>query len=86
MPLFLFMGDEDTNDSVVFRDSYDDEDEKMILGLFGKTLIERWQTTQIMYWENLPEATLKLYPKFEHSWSKEMWSDVTTFFSKHLND
>ena len=69
VPLFLFLGAEDTNDSVIFRDSYELEDEKLIFDLFGRTLVERWATTQTIYGANLPEATLKLYPKLGHSLS-----------------
>ena len=86
VPLFLFLGAEDTNDSVIFRDSYELEDEKLIIDLFGKTLIERWAFTQEIYGANFPEATLKLYPKVGHSLSKEMWDDIKAFFSKHLHE
>ncbi len=86
VPLFLFLGAEDTNDSVIFRDSYELEDEKLIFDLFGKTLVERWVTTQTIYGANLLEATLKLYPKVGHIISKEMWNDIKAFFSKHLHD
>ncbi len=84
VPLFLFLGDEDTNDSVIFRDSYELEDEKLILDMFGKSLVERWAFTQEIYGSSLPEATLKLYPKVGHSLSLEMWDDIKAFFTKHL--
>jgi dienelactone hydrolase len=84
VPLFLFLGAEDMNDSVIYRDSYELEDEKLIFDLFGKTLVERWARTQAIYEFNLPKATLKLYPKVGHSISKEMWDDIKAFFTKHL--
>ena len=86
VPLFLFMGDEDTNDSVVFRDSYEMEDEKLIFDLFGKTLLKRWPITKALYEEQLPNAVLKLYPKVGHVWNKEMTDDVIAFFLSHLHD
>lgn len=86
LPLFLFLGAEDTNDSVIFRDGYEGEDEKLIFELFGRTPAERWASTQVIYGENLPGATLKLYPKVGHSLSREMWTDIMAFFSKHLRD
>ncbi len=86
VPIFLFMGADDTNDSVVYRDSYDQEDQDLIFDLFGKTLIERWPITKTVYEQTLPAATLKLYPNVGHSVTKEMWSDITTFFSQHLRD
>jgi dienelactone hydrolase len=85
VPLFLFMGDEDTNDSVVYRDSYEVEDQKLIFDLFGKTLLERWPVTKAIYAEHLPKAILKLYPKVGHVWNFEMTNDVMVFFSSHLH-
>src|SRR6266513_2515136 len=86
VPLFLFMGSDDTNDSVVYRDSYDQEDQDLIFDLFGKTLIERWPVTVAIYKENLPAAVLKLYPNVAHSVTSEIWNDVAAFFSQHLRD
>jgi hypothetical protein len=86
VPIFLFMGADDTNDSVIYRDSYEQEDQDLIFDLFGKTLIERWLVTEAIYKENVPAATLKLYPNVGHSVTKEIWNDVTAFFSKHLHD
>jgi dienelactone hydrolase len=86
VPLFLFLGAEDSNDSVIFRDSYELEDEKLIFDLFGKTLIERWAFTEKFYRATLPGAVLKTYPKVGHSLSKEMWDDIKAFFTKHLRD
>lgn len=84
VPLFLFLGDKDANDSVIFRDSYEKEDEELIFSLFGKTLVERWSATESLYKANLPQAELKLYAGGEHSISKEMWQDIQAFFEKHL--
>ena len=86
VPVFLFMGAEDTNDSVIYRDSYDQEDQDLIFELFGKTLMERWPVTEAIYRESLPAATLKLYSNVGHSVTKEIWNDITAFFSKHLHD
>lgn len=86
VPLFLFMGDTDANDSVIYRDSYEEMDEKLIFDLFGKTPVERWKASETIYKANLPQATLKLYAGGGHSISEEMWEGVIVFFSKHLHD
>ena len=86
LPIFLFLGAEDTNDSVIFRDSFESEDEKLIMDLFGKTLIERWAFTEEFYRASLPKVILKVYPRVGHSLSKEMWDDIKGFFTKHLRD
>ena len=84
VPLFVFMGDRDTNDSVVFRDSYDEPDEKLIADLFGKTPVERWPAAERLYKEVLPQATFKLYPGAAHRITPEMAADVRAFFERHL--
>jgi dienelactone hydrolase len=84
VPLFLFMGDKDGNDSVVFRDSYDDEDEKLVLELFGKTPVERWPAAERLYRGVLPKAKFKLYPGVEHKITPEMHKDVLAFFQQHI--
>ena len=86
VPLFLFLGSEDTNDSVIFGDSYEEEDKELILDLFGKTPVERWPSTLNIYQQNLPQATFKLYPGLKHDVTREIWKDVEAFFSGHLRD
>jgi predicted esterase len=84
VPLFLFLGAKDTNDSVIYRDSYDKEDEDLILAHFGKTLQERWKIAETLYHLKLPIATFKLYPNVGHQITAEMRQEVMTFFRKHL--
>lgn len=86
VPLLLFLGGEDENDSVIFRDSYEKEDEDLIFALFGRTLQARWQFTKTIYAEKLPGATLKMYPTVGHTISPAIWADIKTFFLSHLRD
>lgn len=83
-PMFLFMGEDDKNDSVVYRDSYDTEDKELIFELFGKALMERWPVTLQMYTTAAPSATLKLYPGVAHEVTDAMWSDIEAFFRTNL--
>jgi dienelactone hydrolase len=83
VPLFVFMGGEDDNDSVIFRDSYEKEDEELIFALFGKTPVERWEISKNMYRENKLNAEFRLYPNVKHEVRKEMIEDILAFFSKH---
>jgi len=80
------MGANDTNDSVIYRDSYEQEDQDLIFDLFGKMPIERWPITERLYNADLPAASLKLYPNVAHSETNEMWSDIIRFFSSRLDD
>jgi dienelactone hydrolase len=83
VPLFVFLGDKDDNDSVVFRDSYEKEDEELIFALFGKTPVERWEASKKLYQDNKLNADFRLYPNVKHAITKEMFDDIFAFFSKH---
>jgi len=83
VPLLFFMGDQDENDSVDFRDSYEAEDEVLIDELFGATPVERWPHAQELHRAVLPLATFKLYPKVAHSLTAGMRADLQAFFREH---
>lgn len=83
VPLLVFMGDQDKNDSVIFRDSYEAEDEKLLGELFGTTPVARWPHAEKLYRQTLPLATFKLYPGAAHKVTKAMMSDLMTFFGKY---
>lgn len=85
VPLFMFLGDQDDNDSVVFRDSYEKEDEDLIFALFGKTPVERWDDSKKLYQDNKLNAEFRLYPNIKHAVTKEMFDDIFAFFSKYTD-
>ena len=83
VPLFIFVGDKDDNDSVVFGDSYDDEDRELILPLFGQKPVDRWETAKSLYREAGLNAEFKLYPGAAHTVNPTMREDVRAFLLKH---
>lgn len=83
VPILIYMGDKDTNDSVVYSDGYDREDRNLIFELFGKTPVERWEINQTLYTKSGLRATFKLYPGADHSGSDAMIADVVEFFNAH---
>ena len=85
VPLFMFLGEQDDNDSVIFRDSYEKEDEDLIFALFGKTPVERWEVSKKLYQDNKLNAEFRLYPNVDHAVTKEMFDDIFAFFSKHTD-
>jgi predicted esterase len=85
VPLFMFLGDQDDNDSVIFRDSYEKEDEDLIFALFGKLPIERWDDSKKLYQDNKLNAEFRLYPNVKHTVTKEMFDDIFTFFTKYTD-
>ncbi len=84
VPFFFFMGDEDENDSVIFGDGYETEDKDLVFELFGKTPVERWETSKKLYEESKLQTEFKLYPNTAHKVTFEMIMDIQTFFGKHL--
>jgi len=85
VPLFLFIGDQDTNDSAIYRDSYEDQDQDLIFELFGKTPVERWGISETLYKRNRLNAEFKLYPGIEHKVTPEMRDDILKFFQKYID-
>ncbi|HEX8686207.1 MAG TPA: hypothetical protein VF654_06880, partial [Pyrinomonadaceae bacterium] len=83
VPLFMFLGDDDDNDSVIFRDSYEKEDEELIFALFGKTPVERWEISRKLYGDGGLNAEFRLYPNVKHAVTNEMMEDIVAFFAKH---
>lgn len=83
VPLFVFMGDVDENDSVVFRDSYEEADEKLIFELFGQKPVERWPSVAALYQAGGLNATFKLYPGIAHTVTPEMRDEVRAFLAKY---
>jgi predicted esterase len=82
---FIFMGDKDDNDSLVFADGYEEEDKTLVFELFGKTPLERWETSKKLYAENKLRAEFKLYPDTAHKVTPAMIVDIQTFFGKYAN-
>jgi predicted esterase len=85
VPMFIYLGDKDENDSMVYRDGYEESDEKLVFELFGKTPVSRWEISKKLYSDKKLNATFKLYPDVAHTNSKEMLADILAFFEKHKN-
>jgi len=83
VPLFFFMGDKDDNDSVVFGDTYDDEDRDLIIPLFGRTPVDRWEIARSLYAKAGLNAEFKLYPGVAHTVTLPMRDDIRAFLLKH---
>lgn len=82
---FIFLGDKDENDSLVFGDGYEEEDKTLVFELFGKTPLERWEISRKLYAENKLQAEFKLYPNIAHKVTIEMIGDIQVFFGKFAN-
>ncbi len=83
VPLFVFLGSEDDNDSVVFGDSYEDEDKVLIMSLFGQKPVDRWSIIETLYKEAGLNAEFRLYPNMAHTVSPQMRDDIRSFLERH---
>lgn len=84
VPLFMILGDQDTNDAVPMGDAYDPRESELVINLFGKTPVERWPFTETLYRDAKLNAEFKLYPNTTHQMSKEMREDTLAFIAKHV--
>ncbi|PWB73144.1 MAG: hypothetical protein C3F15_10100 [Holophagae bacterium] len=80
VPLYIYMGDADTNDSVPFNDSYDPEQRDLVNRLFGTTPIARWPHAEAIYAAAGMNATFVLYPGVGHNLTDQMLDDIADFF------
>jgi dienelactone hydrolase len=83
VPLFIFVGDKDENDSVIFDDSYDQEDRDLMLPLFGQKPVDRWEIVQTLYRQAGLNAEFKLYPGVVHTVTPLMRDDIRAFLLKY---
>ncbi|MCO6510320.1 MAG: hypothetical protein J5I65_05955 [Aridibacter famidurans] len=79
----FFLGGDDDNDSLVFRDGYEQEDEDLALPLLGKKPVDRWPVSKELYEQAKMNAEFKLYPGEGHRPSRQMVEDVMAFLEKN---
>jgi pimeloyl-ACP methyl ester carboxylesterase len=83
LPLFLFMGDRDTNDAVAYEDGFDIPDRDLINRLFGNTPVSRWPAGEAIYRSVDPACQIKLYDGVGHEITAAMWEDIRAFLKAH---
>jgi hypothetical protein len=84
VPIFLYMGDADTNDAVPTGGAYGSDLGELACRLFGDTPVARWPHYEAMYDSVGMNATFRLYPGIGHTISDEMFDDIADFFLEHL--
>jgi dienelactone hydrolase len=77
---FFFLGAEDNNDSVPYRDSFSATDAAVIMRRFGKTPVDRWENARKLYIAAGLHATFKLYQGVGHSITTQMHADMEAMF------
>lgn len=82
VPFYIFLGAKDENDSVVYRDGYEIEDEELIFSLFGKKPVDRWSIAEKIYKDAGLSATYRLYEDMGHGTNRAINGDVVKFFNE----
>ncbi len=77
---FVFLGDKDENDSVIYGDSYEPEDKELIFELFGNRPVDRWEKSKAQYADAKLNAEFKLYTGIDHKMTLPIVADINQFF------
>lgn len=85
IPMFFYLGEKDTNDSVTYRDGFEKEDEEVIFNLFGKNPVERWEKAENIYSELDCSSEFLLYKGVGHQKTSQIKNDIIRFFKNVSN-
>ena len=80
LPLYFYLGDMDTNDSVPYSNGWDPEDQELIFEYFGETPVERWPIAEQIYESAGCNTQFVLYPGVGHEITPTMLADIRSFF------
>jgi pimeloyl-ACP methyl ester carboxylesterase len=81
---FYYLGGQDHNDSVIYRDSFSKTDEEIIFSHFGADLQQRWAAAEAAYRHSRLKAQFKVYPGVGHQITDYMRTDVETFLASAI--
>jgi len=85
LKLYFFLGADDDNDSVIYRDGFEKEDEDLVMKIFGGPLKDRWAVCRKVYAdEKFGNVEFVLYPRAGHRVTEEMTEGILTFFRSAL--
>ncbi len=78
---YIYMGALDNNDTVPYRDAYDEVDAELVKSLIGaKMMPDRWDVSQSIYKTLEIPAQFVTYENTRHEIRREMIDDVVAFF------
>jgi len=82
IPQFIYMGERDHNDAVLFDDGYSNEERNIIFSHLGATMLPtRWNACKAIYESTRVSARFKLYDSIGHETNREVLADVVNFFN-----
>lgn len=84
VPLLYFLGAEDRNDSLPYRDGYDEAEQTLANRLFGADPVARWPVAEALAREAGLRATFRLHPGVGHDVTDAMDAEAIAFFAAAL--
>lgn len=79
---FLYMGEDDKNDAVLFDDGYDKKERAIIFDSFGdKMQPDRWFACQLQYKIATKHAQFRTYSGVGHAINEDIRRDLLKFYS-----
>ncbi|MCY4553400.1 MAG: Ig-like domain-containing protein [Candidatus Poribacteria bacterium] len=84
---YIYMGALDDNDTVPYRDAYDEVDAELVKSLIGaKMMPDRWDTSQSIYRALGIPVQFVTYENTGHETKREMHDDIAAFFEANIGD
>ena len=84
---YIYMGAIDDNDTLPYRDAYDEADAELVKNLIGVKMIpDRWHLSQSIYKALGIPAQFVTYNDTGHEINDEMIDDITAFFEANADD
>ena len=84
---YIYMGAIDDNDTIPYRDAYDEADAELVKNLIGvKMMPDRWHLSQSIYKALGIPAQFVTYNDTGHEIKDEMIDDITAFFEANAGD
>ena len=84
---YIYMGAIDDNDTLPYRDAYDEADAELVKNLIGvKMMPDRWHLSQSIYKTLEIPAQFVTYNNTGHEIKDEMIDDITAFFEANAGD
>ena len=84
---YIYMGALDDNDTLPYRDAYDEADAELVKNLIGvKMMPDRWHLSQSIYKTLGIPAQFVTYNDTGHEIKDEMIDDIAAFFEANAGD
>ena len=84
---YIYMGALDDNDTVPYRDAYDEVDAELVKSLIGAEMMpDRWRVSQSIYKTLEIPAQFVTYENSGHEIKSEMIDDIVAFFEANSAD